>query len=134
MGWQGGRPDAVAGRIILRRPVRLARYCEWRAVVQPSRLPAAAAVAIRELIPQQLYGPGFWNWDIGVQKRFSITEHHSLQLRGDFLNAFNHFNLGKPERHHRGSSRRRSAQPNAGKILGGTGNPRVIQLGLKYMF
>jgi hypothetical protein len=43
-----------------------------------------------------VFGPGFWNWDIGVQKSFKITEAHRVQLRGDFLDAFNHFNLGTP--------------------------------------
>ena len=83
--------------------------------------------------------PGFWNWDLGLHKLFRITEHHSLQLRGDFLNAFNHFNLANPTT---GTVTTTIADirdgglptPTAGKILTGAGNPRVIQLGLKYMF
>ena len=81
-----------------------------------------------------VYGPGFWNWDLGVQKRFFITENHSLQLRADFLNAFNHFNLANPSAAIADTRDGGLATPNAGKILGGTGSPRVIQIGLKYMF
>ncbi|HYE72536.1 MAG TPA: hypothetical protein VEF04_04360, partial [Blastocatellia bacterium] len=37
-------------------------------------------------------GPRFWNVDLGVHKRFQITEGTSVQLRGEFYNAFNHAN------------------------------------------
>ena len=96
IGWWGGRPDAVAGADLYAGQVRLARHRQGRAVVQPGRLRAAAAVAVRQFSRNNVFGPGFWNWDIGVQKTFSITENHRLQLRGDGLNAFNHFNLGNP--------------------------------------
>jgi hypothetical protein len=41
-------------------------------------------------------GPGFWDFDLGVYKRFRITEETSLQLRGEFYNIFNHANLFVP--------------------------------------
>jgi hypothetical protein len=41
-----------------------------------------------------LYGPGMWNLDASVRKSFLITERVSLRLKADFLNAFNHTNLG----------------------------------------
>ena len=69
-----------------------------------------------------------------MQKRFHITEAQTLQLRGDFLNALNHFNLANPSAAIGDTRDGGLATPNAGKILGGTGNPRVIQLGLKYIF
>jgi hypothetical protein len=37
--------------------------------------------------------PTFWNVDMSAAKAFKITEKVQLQLRGDFLNAFNHTNL-----------------------------------------
>jgi len=37
-----------------------------------------------------LTGPGINNTDLSVQKTFQITEHKSLQLRGDAFNVFNH--------------------------------------------
>jgi hypothetical protein len=80
-----------------------------------------------------VYGPGSWNWDIGLQKAFSITEKHRVQIRADFLDAFNHFNLGTPS----GTiaDTRDGGLPNttSGKIFTGSGN-RVVQLGIKYMF
>jgi hypothetical protein len=44
----------------------------------------------------QLRGPGFYNWDLSLQKNFHLTERFKLQFRGDFLNAFNRVNLAAP--------------------------------------
>jgi Carboxypeptidase regulatory-like domain/TonB dependent receptor-like, beta-barrel len=41
-------------------------------------------------------GPGFWNFDFGVYKRFRFSEDTSFQLRGEFYNIFNHANLFVP--------------------------------------
>jgi hypothetical protein len=41
-------------------------------------------------------GPGFWDFDFGVYKRFRISEDASFQLRGEFYNLFNHSNLFVP--------------------------------------
>ncbi len=44
----------------------------------------------------KLRGPGYYNWDISLQKNFQLTERFKLQFRSDFLNAFNTVNLGAP--------------------------------------
>lgn len=41
-------------------------------------------------------GPGFWNFDFGVYKRFIFSEETSFQIRGEFYNIFNHSNLFVP--------------------------------------
>lgn len=135
MGWQGGRADSVSGA-----PVYAGQQSGSHDVVQgvqwfdPAAFQALQPWAWGDSSRNSVYGPGFWNWDLGVQKLFSITEHHSLQLRGDFLDAFNHFNLGNSSAAIADTRDGGLATPNAGKILGGMGNPRVIQLGVKYMF
>jgi hypothetical protein len=43
-----------------------------------------------------LRGPGFYNWDISLQKNFQLTERFKLQFRSDFLNAFNRVSLCAP--------------------------------------
>jgi hypothetical protein len=43
-----------------------------------------------------LRGPGYYNWDLSLQKNFPITERFRLQFRSDFLNAFNRVNLAVP--------------------------------------
>jgi hypothetical protein len=40
----------------------------------------------------QFRGPGFWNVDLAVMKRWYFTERVNLQLRVDAQNAFNHAN------------------------------------------
>jgi hypothetical protein len=43
-----------------------------------------------------LRGPGFYNWDISLQKNFRLTERFTMQFRSDFLNAFNYVSLCAP--------------------------------------
>jgi len=43
-----------------------------------------------------LRGPGYYNWDISLQKNFQISERFRVQFRSDFLNAFNRVNLAVP--------------------------------------
>jgi Carboxypeptidase regulatory-like domain len=44
-----------------------------------------------------LRGPGYYDWDISLQKNFQLTERFKLQFRSDFLNAFNRVNLASPK-------------------------------------
>jgi Carboxypeptidase regulatory-like domain len=44
----------------------------------------------------QLRGPGYYDWDISLQKNFQLKERFRLEFRTDFLNAFNRVNLGAP--------------------------------------
>ena len=41
-------------------------------------------------------GPGAWNFDAGLYKRFGLAEDMSLQLRAELYNLFNHANLLVP--------------------------------------
>jgi hypothetical protein len=43
-----------------------------------------------------LRGPGYYNWDLSLQKNFQLTERFRLQFRSDFLNTFNRVNLAVP--------------------------------------
>ncbi len=65
-------------------------------------------------------------WDLSVSKNFSFTEKIKLQMRGEFLNAFNHPNFANP-----------NLSPNSssfGKITGQNNLPRNVQIGLKLIF
>ena len=70
-------------------------------------------------------GPGYADIDLSLQKNFLLSERVKLQLRGDFLNAFNHVNLNAP-----GSA---CCGTNMG-IVGSAQDPRVIQLALKLYY
>jgi TonB dependent receptor len=43
-----------------------------------------------------LRGPGYYNWDISLEKNFQLSERFRVQFRSDFLNAFNRVNLAVP--------------------------------------
>ena len=74
-----------------------------------------------------LRGPNFWQWDMGVNKRFRIPgrEGMALQFRSEFFNLLNHTNFGAPSADITTASfgTIRSAFP-----------PRQIQFALKLMF
>jgi hypothetical protein len=44
-----------------------------------------------------LEGPGTINWDFGLSKSFSLTEHAKLRFEVSFVNVLNHVNLGIPD-------------------------------------
>lgn len=84
-------------------------------------------------------GPGISTVDLSVVKNWRLTDHHSLQLRVEMFNVFNHTNFqgvdaglffdnvaahetfGKPR------------NPSFGQLTG-TRGPREIQMGLKFNF
>jgi hypothetical protein len=70
-------------------------------------------------------GPGFWNVDLGVYKRFRITERYSIQFRGEIFNVFNHANLFVNSG---------SADILNGNITASKFGSRNIQLAVKFIF
>lgn len=72
-----------------------------------------------------LDGPGSVTCDVAVNKEFRLTEQHNLQFRAEFFNLPNRPNFATPVSTHN--------SVNVGRILS-AGDPRVIQLALKYRF
>lgn len=74
-----------------------------------------------------LNGPGSATFDFSAFKQFPMpySENHKLEFRGEFFNLFNRVNLGNPN----------TARINAqfGRITT-AGDPRIVQLGLRYSF
>ena len=64
-------------------------------------------------------GPGIFNADLGLFKKFQITEKHNVELRGEAFNALNRPNLGVPVA--------TLSSPTVGQILS-AGSARVLQL------
>ncbi|MBI3682469.1 MAG: carboxypeptidase regulatory-like domain-containing protein [Acidobacteria bacterium] len=73
-----------------------------------------------------LYGPGINNWDIGIEKDFSIHEQTRLEFRGEMFNAFNHTQFGLPNAD-------TGSGVNFGRVAGAR-PPRLIQLGMKLLW
>ena len=42
-------------------------------------------------------GPGFASTNWSIEKKFALPNERSLQIRGDFINVFNHDNLANPD-------------------------------------
>ncbi len=71
-------------------------------------------------------GQGLNLWDLSVSKNFSFTERFRLQLRGEFINAFNTPVFGNPNLDPRNA--------NFGKVTGQSNLARNVQIGLKLIF
>jgi hypothetical protein len=72
-------------------------------------------------------GPGFFNLDASIGKRFPITERQYFDFRVEFFNALNHVSWAPP-------GLNINSPATFGQIGGQVQNPRNIQLGLKYHF
>lgn len=71
-------------------------------------------------------GPGFWNVDFGLHKKFKVTEGSALQLQANAFNIFNHTNFGIPVGNINSS--------NFGRSTFTVGTPRVLQLAIRFDF
>jgi hypothetical protein len=72
-------------------------------------------------------GPGYSNTNMSLMKRFKITADKSLEIRGDFLNLFNHDNFQNPVVN--------MSSPNFGKnIFVPLTDARQVLLGAKFRF
>ena len=76
-----------------------------------------------------LRGPGLFNLDFSVSRKFPLNDARSLQFRAEFFNLTNHPNFGLPDPNF-------SGQPTSTfGIIGSTVTPaRQIQFGLRYDF
>jgi hypothetical protein len=83
-----------------------------------------------------VWGPGYWEWDQAVSRQFSIREGHSVEVRAEAFNVTNSVRFNVP-------GQTLSQPATFGKIttsasslfLGATGGgPRVMQFALKYVF
>jgi hypothetical protein len=84
--------------------------------------------------PGAAKGPGQFNFDTTFQKITRITEHQSIQFRAEFFNLFNHTQFNAPNTALFASPLPDENSPNFGRLTSTSVNPRVIQLGLKYVF
>jgi len=91
-------------------------------------------------------GPGYRNWDFSIIKSWRVHEGMTFQFRGEFFNILNHPNftnpygvggqLGNVDPSVPGSFGYASETPDvaAANPVIGSGGPRAIQLGLKFIF
>jgi hypothetical protein len=80
-----------------------------------------------------LIGPGFWNVDASLFKRFHFTQSTNLEFRVEVTNLFNHVNLGNPDTTIGVPG---NDNPNAGRITSTASNwqARRVQFAARFQF
>jgi carboxypeptidase family protein len=71
-------------------------------------------------------GPGFWKVDLALSRLVSLAATRNVEFRVEVFNLFNTFNWGLPNTNF--------ASGTFGKITTMTGDPRIMQFGIKYDF
>ena len=79
--------------------------------------------SVRDIITM----PGFYNWNTGLFKRFTVNEHFALQFRAEAFNVTNHPNWNNP-------GLNPSALSTFGKVTGKSNDVRNLQLSLRASF
>jgi hypothetical protein len=145
------RPDILPGVIpILAHWSPTTGYLNPRAFAYPAVTAADPNGYFGDLGRDEIYSPGFWNYDFSVTKNFPLGEHFELEFRAEFFNIFNHPNFALPSNVITPGflADHVTPNPNAGAAglitqtpdvaqgnpgLGG-GGPRVMQFGLRLQF
>jgi hypothetical protein len=80
-----------------------------------------------------LRGPGFWEWDQSISRRFRISEGHQIEFRAEAFNVTNSLRLGNPNTNmSSGQFGKVTSSINANGVTGNGG--RIMQFALKYLF
>jgi hypothetical protein len=97
------RPDIVPGQ-----PLYLysSAYPGGKSINPAAFVPPPSGVEQGDLGRNALRGFGAWQADFALHRDFHLSEHTSLQLRGEAFNLFNH--------------------PNFATLTGGAGHPQTI--------
>jgi hypothetical protein len=140
-GAPGARPDYNPGGVLTKDPStgNLRTFVTPRdgsgIVTAPSVKSAAGAVTfLRNSMPRggnlgrnTLRGPGYANFNMSLMKRISLPGDRQLQLRGDFINVFNHDNFPNPDNN-------MSSVTFGKQIWSPLTDSRLVLLGVKLVF
>ena len=82
-----------------------------------------------------LRGPAFTNFDMGIAKQFPIGEKFIVTFRADAFNVFNHVNFGLPAAGGGGTGGTADiSNPGSFGVITSQGNPRQMQFALRVEF
>jgi hypothetical protein len=125
-GIANSRPDFVGGDPMLSN-YRTTRVFLNKAAFASVPTYAATGATIRAGTenPSQVHGPGQWTINASLGKTFSFSDRIRLEIRGDWLNAFNHVNYNNPTA--------AINSPIFGAVTGDAG-PRTGQLNARFIF
>jgi hypothetical protein len=82
----------------------------------------------------QIYGPGWYNFDLSTHKYFKISEATKFELVAEAFNVFNHVELNNPGTSSYTSSSGESLTGGFGTITGDRHSPRIWQFAGKLYF
>mgnify|MGYP003345693602 CR=1 FL=1 len=114
----GSRPNSTGSKG--NDPHTLSRWFD------PSVFTTPAAFTYGNAGRNILYGPGRWNWDMSLFKNFVIRDQMRFELRAEGFNVFNHPQFGQPNAN--------IGNAQVGVITSTVGNPRQLQMGLRFQF
>jgi hypothetical protein len=101
-------------------PKTLDEYLNRAAFAQPA--PGTLGNHVRNSIE----GPAFWTVDLSVSRLIPVAGRHRIEVRVETFNLFNNFNWGNPVTNFNAAT--------FGRILTQSGDPRIMQFGIKYEF
>ncbi len=122
-GWQTGPNSSNYPDKIGNPQVSNPSLAEW---FNPAAFAVPAEYTYGNAAPHSLFGPRYFDWDMGAFKRFSLTERFKLTFRSDLMNVLNHPNFANPNND--------ISQPSAGTITWASGPTRVVQFSLRLAF
>ena len=88
----------------------------------------AAGTGFGNIVKGSLRGPGQTVWNAALVRSFHLVRETSLQFRAEYFNVLNHTLLNNPN-----TSNPVGSSTSFGTITG-TGDPRIAQFALKYVF
>ena len=95
--------------------------------------PAAGTFNLQKGVRDNIYGPGYQNWNLSLKKTFPINERAGFEFNADAYNFVNHPNWAQI-----GQAGGLQLNPTAGTFgqvtQKSTTNPRNLQVGLKFLF
>src|SRR5207248_8820250 len=81
-----------------------------------------------------LQGPGMFLLDMAVSRTFPLHEKKSIQFRGEAFNLPNHLNLSNPVATLNSGAFGKIQSDISGTSGLSSGDPRIMQFALKYVF
>jgi hypothetical protein len=88
--------------------------------------PAAGTFNLQKGVRNSIYQPGFQDWNLGLYKKFAVTEKSGFEFRAEAFDVNNHPNWSGPGLNPTSST--------FGKVTAKTGLARNLQLSLRYSF
>ena len=88
VGWPSSRPDIVGDPELSNPSIR-----RW---FNPGAFAVPAPFTFGNSARNELFGPGYFNWDAGLFKNTALTDRMSLEFRAEVFNLPNRANFGLP--------------------------------------